>query len=101
MKRSVWNIAERTPTVPDFFPSVTAVTPTKALLPPPAEGTTVIYRILHYICRLAHFTFSVSLSVELPKVERKPKKNTGFLSLFRKGKKKPETVRMSPQFYLS
>ncbi|CAG04968.1 unnamed protein product [Tetraodon nigroviridis] len=27
---------------------------------------------------------------ELPKVGKKPKKNTGFLSLFRKGKKKPE-----------
>uniref|UniRef100_A0A3B5K709 Cordon-bleu protein-like 1 n=1 Tax=Takifugu rubripes TaxID=31033 RepID=A0A3B5K709_TAKRU len=41
-----------------------AMTPTKVVLPPPAE--------------------------ELPKGERKHKKNTGFLSLFRKGKKKAE-----------
>lgn len=39
------------------------------------------------------FIILCPLSVELPKVEKKPKKNTGFLILFRKGKKKAEMVR--------
>lgn len=64
--------------------------------PPPGEGTTFTHTLpqnppLHLQAG-PFIILRVPPSAELPKVEKKPKKNTGFLSLFRKGKKKPETV---------
>lgn len=69
--------------------SETAVTPTKVISPPPQQGNT----FMHCLSNICVVLFSDSLrdvfhSIDLPK----KKKNSGFLSLFRRGKKKSEMV---------